>query len=120
MDLRVSEETVEGVTVLGLVGEVDLATLPQLHGRLLRSIGQQPGGVVVVDLDGVLAIDDSGLGALVGAAGRLRARGGDLLLVCSEGRVLELMRRTRLDRALDVHPTRAAAVTAARGRRAAP
>jgi anti-sigma B factor antagonist len=112
MDLRVSERRSPGITVLELEGEVDLSTLPVLRDRLLRAASQQPG-VVAVDIDGVAAMDDTGLGVLMGVAGRLRAQGGELMLVCANPRLLELMRLTRLDRAIDVHPTQTAAIAAA-------
>jgi anti-sigma B factor antagonist len=112
MDLRVSEHSSPGITVLELEGEVDLSTLPVLRDRLLRAATQQPG-VVAVDIDAVAAMDDTGLGVLMGVAGRLRAHGGDLVLVCANPRLLELVHLTRLDRAIRVHPTRAAAIAAA-------
>src|SRR5215217_6672351 len=103
MDLQLHEHDVDGVVVLSLQGEVDLATLPQLRDGLLRASGRRPGGTLVVDLDAVGALDDSGLGVLAGTAGRLRLRGGDLVLVCSNARLRTLMATTRLDRAFDVH-----------------
>jgi anti-sigma B factor antagonist len=99
MQLGIREGSHAGVPVVSLSGEVDLATVPRLRGALQRAAA---GGSLVVDLDGVHALDDVGLGILVGAAGRARAAGGDLVVVCTDGRLLDLLRRTRVDRALDV------------------
>ena len=106
MQLGIREGTHGGVPVVSLTGEVDLATVPRLRGALQRA----GGGSIVVDLDGVDALDDVGLGILVGAAGRARSAGGDLVLVCTDERLLDLLRRTRLDQAVAVFPTVVAAV----------
>jgi anti-anti-sigma factor len=107
MQLGIREGTHRGVPVVSLSGELDLSTAPRVRGALQR-VGSGP---VVVDLDGVDAIDDIGLGVLVGAAGRLRSVGADLVLVCTDERLLELLRRTRVDRAIEVRHTVADAVT---------
>ena len=62
-------------------GSVDLATLPQLGDALFRLVADHPGQRVAVDLDGVDVLDDTGLGVLLGAAGRARQAGGDLVVV---------------------------------------
>jgi anti-sigma B factor antagonist len=109
MQLGIREAVHGGVPVVSLAGEVDLSTAPRLRGALQRAAS---GGSLVVDLDGVHALDDVGLGILVGAAGRARSGGGDLVLVCTDQRLLDLLRRTRLDRALDVFPSIPAAIAA--------
>jgi anti-sigma B factor antagonist len=57
---------------------------------------------VAVDLDGVGVLDDSGLGVILGAAGRAREAGGDLVVVCSDARLVARLQLTGLDRAVDV------------------
>jgi anti-sigma B factor antagonist len=107
MQLGIREAVHGGVSVVSLTGEVDLSTVPRLRGALQRAALQ---GSIVVDLDGVDALDDVGLGVLVGTAGRLRSGGGDLVLVCTDARLLELLRRTRLDQAVAVFDSVAGAV----------
>jgi anti-sigma B factor antagonist len=114
MDLVLRASEPRGVPVLSLEGEVDLGSLPKLRDRFVRLAAEHPGQIVVVDLDGVGVLDDAGLGALVGGLGRLRATGGDVCLVCTVPRLLELLALTRLDRVFSVHPSVAAAVGAAR------
>jgi anti-sigma B factor antagonist len=106
MQLGIREGTHSGVPVVSLTGELDLATAPRARGALQRA----GGGPVVVDLDGVDAIDDVGLGILVGAAGRARSAGADLVIVCTDERLLELLHRTGVDRAIEVRRTIADAV----------
>jgi anti-sigma B factor antagonist len=110
MDLVLRAFEHDGVPVLTLGGEMDLATLPRLRMHLSRLAADHPGTTVLVDLDGVTAIDDTGLGALVGGLSRAVATGGDLQLVCSSERLLEQLRTCRLDRVFEIHATLADAL----------
>lgn len=98
-----------GHPLLAIAGEIDLATVPQLHNALARAINDNAS--VIVDLDGVYACDDTGLGVLLGAAGRAREAGGDLMVVCSEGPFRHRLARTGFDRAVTVTDTVSDAVT---------
>ncbi|MGD9701686.1 MAG: STAS domain-containing protein [Acidimicrobiia bacterium] len=106
MELRVAQTVAaNGMPVLQVSGEIDLATVPTFHGALHRLVTDHPAAVVAVDLDGVSALDDTGLGLLLGGAARARDRGGDVVLVCSDERLLARFALTRLDRAMDVRPS---------------
>lgn len=105
MDLHCRLTTVGATPVLHVSGEIDLATLPAFRDHLTRAIGQHPAASLFVDLDGVIALDDTGLGMLLGAAGRAREAGGDVVLVCSNERLLQRFALTGLDRALAVQST---------------
>jgi anti-sigma B factor antagonist len=96
---------VGSVPVLSLTGSVDLATVADLRDLLLRLIAEHAGERVVVDLDAVDALDDAGLGILLGAAGRARQNGGDLGVICANGNVRERFALTGLDRAIDIAAT---------------
>lgn len=102
MDLHARLELVGDRIVLALDGVVDLATIPILHAHLQRAISEHPGGTVHVDLDTVTALDDCGLGVLLGAAGRARDQGGDVVVIASADRLRERFRSTGLDRAVSV------------------
>jgi anti-sigma B factor antagonist len=88
--------------VLHLSGEIDLATLPALYDQLTRAIARHLGSTLWVDLDGVTTLDDTGLGLLLGAAGKARELGGDLRLVCTTPRLLERFEVTGFGRAVAV------------------
>lgn len=102
MDLAGRHDTIADTPVLVLLGEIDLATLPVLHQHLQRLVTEHRGATVIVDLDGVQALADSGLGLLLGAAGQARQSGGDLVVVSSQQRQLDRFRLTGLDRAITV------------------
>jgi anti-sigma B factor antagonist len=94
----------DGLVVVAMAGELDLATVPRLRDRLVRVISEHPGEMVVLDLDGLSAVDDTGLGVLVGALRRARVHGGDVSLVCTSAELLEVFALTRLDRAFVIYP----------------
>lgn len=102
MDLRTDHAVIGGVPVLGLTGSVDLATVPVLTSALFRLVGDHPGRIVAVDLDGVDVLDDTGLGLLLGAAGRARSHGGDVVVVVTDERLRARFTETGFDRAVDV------------------
>ena len=102
VELSLTTGEIGDVAVLSLAGEVDLATVPTLRDALARLVQQHPGRTIAVDLDGLVALDDLGLGVLLGAAGRARDRGGDVVVVCTDERTLRRTAVTGLDRALRV------------------
>ena len=88
--LAVHESDVEGVRLLEVFGELDLATAPHLCSKL---DGARTNGVrrVAVDLTGVDFCDSTGLRALIGASTELRVVGGRLAVAClPEGPVSRL------------------------------
>jgi anti-sigma B factor antagonist len=104
MDLRCRITTLRGAPALQVSGEVDLSTLPSFRDQLLRLVDDNVGCTVLVDVDGVTALDDAGLGMVLGAAGRARQRGGDLSIVCTADHLLRRFAVTGLDRAVAVLP----------------
>jgi anti-sigma B factor antagonist len=114
VDLTCRLVSIDGRPVLSVSGEIDLATVPALRDHLRRAIGLHPGAELAVDLDGVSALDDVGLGVLLGAAGHARELGGEVVLVCTAARLLARLHRTGLDRAIEVRAT-VTSVTTDRG-----
>lgn len=104
MDMLCRTTELHGAPTLQVSGEVDLSTLPAFRDQLMRLVDDHAGDAVAVDLDGVTALDDAGLGMLLGAAGRARQRGGDLRVVCTAEHLLRRFSVTGLDRAVDVLP----------------
>lgn len=103
--MRTTVSAVGGATVVALEGSVDLAAVGALHGDLTRVVRRHPGASVIVDLDAIDALDDAGLGVLLGAAAALRESGGDLEVVCNRPALRERLERTRFDRAVKVRAT---------------
>ena len=102
MELVCSLALIGTTPVLQVSGEIDLATLPYFRDQLLRSISLHDGTTLFVDLDGVTVLDDTGLGILLGTAGRAREQGGDVVVVSNNERLRARFELTRLTLALDV------------------
>jgi anti-sigma B factor antagonist len=64
----------------------------------------------VVDLSDTTFIDSMTLGVLLGAVKRLRPRGGQLRVVCSDPNIRKIFEITLLDRVFSLYATRGAAL----------
>ena len=102
VDVRCRLQLVGDQPVVSVDGAIDVATMPQLRDELLRAVHRCRGQLVVVDLDGVSVLDDTGLGVLLAAAAAARHGGGDLELVCSTAGLIARFAITGLDRAIIV------------------
>ncbi len=102
MQVHTRVDTVGSSIVVAVDGIVDLSTVGRLHDDLARAVRQHPGVTLVVDLDAVGALDDAGLGVLLGAAAVARDGGGDVEVVCSRPALRERLKRTRFDQAVTV------------------
>jgi anti-sigma B factor antagonist len=102
MNLSTSTAMVGDDAVVTLSGEVDMATIPVLHDALAKALALRPGQLLVVDLDGVTVLDDTGLGVVLGAAGSARQTGADLVVVCNNQRLRERLDNTGFSRAVEV------------------
>src|SRR5689334_20187268 len=112
MDLGLDVSEREGSTVLAVRGEVDVYTAPRLREKLVELVSQGRYRIVV-DLEAVDFLDSTGLGVLVGGLKRLRSHEGDLLLVCTQHRILKVFEITGLTKVFAIHDTVDAAVAPA-------
>jgi anti-sigma B factor antagonist len=97
--------------LLRLGGELDLHSRLAFRERLAE-LTQEARQPVVLDLSDLKFIDSSGLGALLGIIRVPEARRPRLVLARSDGPVGRVLRTTRLDLLLRVHPNVEAALAA--------
>ena len=108
--LAVHESDVDGVRLLEVFGELDLATAPGLCAKLDAARAQRVRRLVV-DLTGVDFCDSTGLRALMGASRELRHAGGKLAVaVLPDGGVARLFDVTGIREALPVYDTQQGAL----------
>jgi anti-anti-sigma factor len=81
--LEISDSVVDGVVMVALRGELDLASARKTEERF-ASIDEQAPARMVVDLGGLTFIDSSGLRVLLLADARARERGYELVLLPGE------------------------------------
>ena len=86
-----------GETQITVIGEIDLATAPFLDRAISHHTGR-----IVVDLRKVSFMDSTGLRVLIIHRGRLKARGGNIRLLVSEGPIPRLIALTGLADLFDV------------------
>ena len=98
---RTSEDLAEVVTV---AGEIDLYTCGQLREALRQAVDDGPG-TVVVDMTGVEWIDSTGLGTLVGALKRARAKDGTVQVAGASDLIAKHFQVTGLSRLFGMHMT---------------
>ncbi|HTE62657.1 MAG TPA: STAS domain-containing protein [Solirubrobacteraceae bacterium] len=101
--------TPEGVVVLGMDGEFDLAAAPAIREQLAAARAGGPRGVVV-DMTEVTFLDSSALRELLRADAALRADGAPLVLAGLRPCVARMLELTRTTGLLTVAPTVAEAL----------
>jgi anti-sigma B factor antagonist len=115
VDVEFDESKVDGRVVLAVRGEVDVYSAPAFRDRITELLDVDP--LLVLDLTGLGFIDSTGLGVLVAGRNRSLERGGAVAFVCTQERVLKLLRITGLDAVFDIHATVDGAVAALRAAR---
>lgn len=116
---QLSEEVVDGLPVVHLSGEVDLAAAPALRDRLV-TLAQQLAATdgargVVLDLERVSFIDSTGLSVLVAAHSRLGESGRQLRVAAAPPRVRRVLELTGLDGLLALYADVASALPGSAG-----
>jgi anti-sigma B factor antagonist len=102
MDLRVDVSRRGRWSVVEVGGEVDVATAPRLREKLI-SLVNDGSYHIVVDLGAVDFIDSTGLGVLISGLKRVRTHDGELVLVCTEARILKVFEITGLTKVFPVY-----------------
>lgn len=106
-------QTVVGITIAELTGELDIASAPVLREQLLSML--RPGSSrLVIDLSEVTFADASGLAVLVSTARRARLLGGFLRLAAVSQPASQALHITGLHQNLAIFHTVEAAATAPR------
>ncbi len=101
MDLAIQVYAQDEWQVVLVAGEVDVATAPRLHDRLV-GLASEGHRRLAIDLEGVTMLDWMGLGALLGVLARVRSLGGELVLVSPSPATRELLALTDLDHVLPI------------------
>ena len=112
MTFRVDEDVEEGVALVAVSGELDLASVDELRTALRTAATRSPS--VVVDVSDVSFIDSSALAALLRSNDELSSNGVQMVMACPPGPVRRLLTMTSLDDRLILAPDRPRALALAR------
>ena len=85
------------VLILGLIGDLDLASVPVVRSAAIEAAADG-WSAIVVDLTEVAFIDSAGMGSLIGIRRRCRAAGGDCVLARTSDEVARQLAHADLDR----------------------
>jgi anti-anti-sigma factor len=116
---KVQSETLDGVQIIAVRGELDLNTAPELERSLEAALGSN-GSALVIDLSGCEFIDSTGIAMIVKAwqhlghesNGQGRSR---FAICCVNDQVQRLLDITGLESSIPTHPTRNEALAELRG-----
>ena len=112
LPLAVKQTSREGVDMLLVEGEIDIATAPRLIAVLNEAV---TGAVrsVIIDLSAVGFMDSTGLALLINAHRRLTRRRKGFAVVCPAGSLRRVFEITDMIDTLHVCPDRESAAQAA-------
>ena len=86
IDMQLSSSIIrDGLqSVLVFAGEIDLATVPECSDMLTKFVDDHAGRDIAIDLCQITALDDTGVGVILGAVARARTSGSHLALVIDD------------------------------------
>ena len=87
----------DGISHLSIEGQLDALSVSDLRGELDTLVATRPG-TVEVDLSMLRMIDSSGVGALVSLYKRVRAQGGNVIMMGIRDQPLAIFQLLKLDR----------------------
>lgn len=110
MTLKIDEFKENDILILDLAGRITLGEGNRaLHEALHRYVDEGERKIIL-NMEGVTALDSSGLGELVAGYATLQKNGGSLKLLNLSAKISELMTITKLFTVFDVFDDEAAAI----------
>ena len=91
MDLSISINKEDEVTILSIQGEMDDFHAPKLNDAFDTVIEKEACKKLIIDLDGTSFIDSVGLGTLALAGKKMKRQQGQVGLVCTRSQILRLL-----------------------------
>ncbi len=110
-EMDLTERTVEGVSAVGLTGELNIHTAPDLRRLLMKYVkkGEQN---LMLDLTGLKFMDTSGLATLIEAQLKVEKYGGRLVLFGLDAQIREVFDVTRVSKLFRIYATEEEALEA--------
>ncbi|KAA0582606.1 STAS domain-containing protein [Azospirillum sp. Sh1] len=112
--MNITEQSVNGVTVLRAEGRIDSGNAGEFESALLSAIGAE-GTRLVVDMAQLSYISSAGLRCLLVAAKAARTKRGSIALSAMAPHIREVFDVSGFSSLFEIHADAAAAVTALGG-----
>jgi anti-sigma B factor antagonist len=112
--MQARESEVDGISIIALEGEIDLACSPELR-ELLQTQVEAKRPTLLLDFAEVTYVDSSGLATLVEYVRKAQDFGGKLALAAVNTRVRTILDLVRLSEIFPIYPTLAEAKVALAG-----
>ena len=101
--MEITKNHVESVTVIGITGELDAKSSPELTQFINDQL--QDGNInLVADLKDLKYSSSAGIRIFLGSAKQLRQDGGDLRIAAVQPQVEKIFKLSRFDRIVKIFP----------------
>lgn len=112
--MKFDRERIGNVEVIALpVSTLDVTNSPEFKRDIEPFIKENPR--TVLDMVNIKFVDSSGCGAILSCLRKARAENGDVRMCNVADQIVELFKLIRLDRIIEVHKTKEAAVNSFNG-----
>ena len=112
MTIQASTRVVDGIAIVDITGQLRLGEGTGKLRDLVQQLVKDGYRRILLNLNGVVHIDSSGIGELMSNYTTLRNQGGELKLMNLNKNVRNLLQVTRLYTIFDVHDDQATALKA--------
>ena len=102
MEVKIHEK--EGVSIVDLIGNLDTSTSPDAESKI-NDLLDTGASKLVINLEKTDYMSSSGLRVFLGAAKRMMASGGKVVLCSPNELVSEILQHSGFDTILDIKPS---------------
>ncbi len=109
--MQLTERKVAGVTVIDVEGDLTVTDNPGALKDFVKAVLQRGERRIVLNLGGIRRMDSTCLGDIVASYSTTAINGGVLKLAQPDRHLMQLLKITKLDTAINVFTTEAEAIT---------
>lgn len=101
-DFQITTTERSGLTVIYVVGEVDLHTCPQLHSAIQVALKNQQKSLIL-NFEEIQYIDSTGLGVVAHSAKHADQGGQKIAIVCTKPQIRKVFELSGLDKKIAMY-----------------
>jgi anti-anti-sigma factor len=109
--MKLTHRNHQGVTIIYPEGKITLGDGDQELGEAVRTVLEQGGRKIIINLEKVSYLDSSGVGELVGCYTSIKNKAGELRICGMNSRIFNLITMTSLHSVFDVKDTEEESLT---------